>query len=538
MDNYKSNVGDGDDSSGNNEEQQEQVAVIDEAVDIIDEVRDLTEDLEDGPANDEDLNDVLLKEHQGAAAVAADVADAADAVYAADAEEIEARERRVRALEETHPLLRNQPAHIVANDPRYVRLQRACEQLEVAEHKYDKVERRHKNNDRHPAVTAARIKMDDAQSEVSLAEGKLDPGGPSTPNYRPRELQGRFTAAATQGQHARITRRRQRRQQQTATTSQLPLSYWHYRLQRAQAALKTAQEQLKEGDPDTVEVKAAKKEVESARAKYEAERGTDLEMDVLLAKRSSAKQELSDQEKRLLELLKKYPNNPEQEDIVDVSGRLERAWRYFNQIESQIAASEKQSSTAKKSAETPLLSERAPKSGKKDDSSADFEVLEERPFDHWRERLQEAESQLSAAEEALERMRASHAPNSREVQLAAGEVEIAEQRVNAARNKLETVSEETSTQAPELSVAEMNRRYESAKSLVASAQASYRDSEAEFSEDPDNSALIAARGRVRTAWRYLNHILLQMEAAGQSTTAATERTPQQRSLGRRLIQSG
>ena len=246
MDNDKSNVGDGDDGNGNNEEQQERVAVIDEAVDIIDEVRDLTEELEDKPANDktrqepandEDLNDVLLKEHQGAAAVAADVADAADAVYAADAEEIEARDRRVRALEETHPLLRNQPAHIVANDPRYVRLQRACEQLEVAEHKYDKVERRHKNNDRHPAVTAARIKMDDAQSEVSLAEGKLDPDGPNTPNYRPRELQGRFTAAATQGQRARITRRRQRRQQQNATTSQLPLSYWHYRLQRAQAAL-------------------------------------------------------------------------------------------------------------------------------------------------------------------------------------------------------------------------------------------------------------------------------------------------------------
>lgn len=278
--------------------------------------------------------------------------------------------------------------------------------------------------------------------------------------------------------------------------------------------------------------------MESARAKYEAERGTDLEEDVLLAKRSSAKQELADQEKRLLELLKKYPNNPEQEDIVDVSGRLERAWRDFNQIESQIAASEKQSSTAKKSAETPLLSERAPKSGKKDDSSADFESPEERPFDHWRERLQEAESQLSAAEEAFERMRASHAPNSREVQHAAGEVEIAEQRVNAARNKLETVSEETSTQAPELSVAEMNRRYESAKSLVASAQASYRDSEAEFSEDPDNSALIAARGRVRTAWRYLNHILLQMEAAGQSTTAATEGTRRQRSIGRSLIQSG
>ena len=88
------------------------------------------------------------------------------------------------------------------------------------------------------------------------------------------------------------------------------------------AALKTAQEQPKEGDPDTEEVKAAKKEVESARAKYEAERGTDLEKDVLLAKRSSAKQELADQEKRLLELLKKYPNNPEQEDIVDVSGAI------------------------------------------------------------------------------------------------------------------------------------------------------------------------------------------------------------------------
>lgn len=351
------------------------------------------------------------------------------------------------------------------NAHRRARLELAREELSAAGKEYRKAGVRHHGNLKHKDVQDARQKLNAAQSELALAEGKLAPDritNHTTPTLLPGELQRRYEIAR------HVVAAEEKELQQLEKTHQDDPDNQEVldakaRLERDRRYLAHVSTQLgAAGEKEDISKESPKTKTKSSKSD-----------DGLPATRWSAHFEVVERFRTLRALeLDIFPDDPENELIIDARERLQRARQNLHRI-----TAEQDSSTTTRSS-----------------------------------RRSAAEGLKSRGQTAL----------SRQLDAEIKALETGQPQAQKSGDKMAALGKEGARKSAQLTEDEVRSRFYSARALVTAEENTLRDLEREFPDDPDNSDVIDATARVQSARRYLTHMTSQMEAAGLAGRATAD----------------